>query len=196
MKVYLKITFSALLTAIAVNFFLMHDGLAPGGITGMALLLSSLFKMNVETMSLMISIPMLVIAVLLLGKSFGLKTLYITLLTPIFMKFLPHIWVTEGLFLIHPILEFAVSALIAGMLIGVGIGIALNAGCATGGTDVLALIIHNFLKRFDVETIIFILDGIVIIGTGFVNQNFFASIFSFISLIVINRTIKYITHLH
>lgn len=194
MKDYLKITLAALLTAFAVNFFFIHDGLAPGGITGLALVTSSIIGIGVETMSLMISIPMLIIAVWLLGSSFGIKTLYITILTPLFIKVVPKIWITESIVNIHPLFELLISAVLAGILIGSGIAIALNADCATGGTDVIALIIHHLLKGVKVSTLIFILDGLIIISSGLITKNLWISVFSFVSLLVIIQTIKRLTN--
>lgn len=194
MKDYLKITLSAIVTAIAVKFFFIHNGLAPGGITGLALVLSSFLGISVETMSLMISIPMLIVAVLLLGKNFGIKTLYITVMTPLFMKVVPAYWLTQPLVSISPVLEFLVSGTLAGILIGIGIAIALNADCATGGTDVLALIIQHITKYPKLSNIIFVLDGLIIISSGLVTSNWMISIFSLVSLFVIIQTIKICTN--
>lgn len=194
MKDYLKITLSAIVTAIAVKFFFIHNGLAPGGITGLALVASSIVGISVENMSLIISIPMLAVAVFLLGKNFGIKTLYITVLTPMIMKYVPAIWVTQPLNQISPILEYLVSGVLAGILIGIGISIALNANCATGGTDVLALIIQYFIKGAKLSNIIFILDGLIIVASGIVTSNLMISVFSLISLFVIIQTIKICTN--
>lgn len=194
MKDYLKITLSAIVTAIAVKFFFIHNGLAPGGITGLALVTSSITGIDVEKMSLIISIPMLLVAVLLLGKSFGIKTLYITIMTPVFMKIIPSYWFTSKLAEINPILELLVSGILAGVLIGTGIAIALKANCATGGTDVLALIIQFFFKGLKLSNIILVLDGLIIIGSGVVTSNWMISIFSLISLLVIIQTIKILTN--
>lgn len=194
MKDYLKITLSAIVTAIAVKFFFIHNGLAPGGITGLALVTSSVTGIDVEKMSLIISIPMLIVAVLLLGKNFGLKTLYITIMTPLFMKIVPDFWLTARIAEISPILELLVSGILAGLLIGLGIAIALRANCATGGTDVLALIIQYFFKNIKLSNIILVLDGLIIIGSGVVTSNWMISIFSLVSLLVIIQTIKILTN--
>ncbi len=191
---YFKITLSAIVTAIAVKLFFIHNGLAPGGITGLALVTSSFIGISVESMSLAISIPMLIVAVMLLGKSFGAKTLYITILTPLIMKIIPPVWILSSLHSIHPYLELFVSGTLAGILIGVGISIALNANCATGGTDVLALIIKHFLKNIKLSSIILVLDGLIIIGSGIVTSSWMIPLFSLISLVVIVNTIKICTN--
>ncbi len=73
-KDYGWITFAAAITAVAVNFFFTStDGLAPGGITGLSLVCSTVFGIPVSTMSLCISIPLLILSTIVLGKSFGIK---------------------------------------------------------------------------------------------------------------------------
>lgn len=192
-KDYGWITFAAAITAVAVNFFFTSTGLAPGGITGLSLVCSTVFGIPVSTMSLCISIPLLILSTIVLGKSFGIKTLYITLATPLFMKLIPSIHTTKFLLDIHPLLELAVAGLLGGLLVGAAIGIALNHACATGGTDVIALLIQYVFKFLKVSVILFFLDGSVVIASGVITQNALISVFSFLSLMVIIQTISFVT---
>ncbi|WP_409242331.1 YitT family protein [Clostridium perfringens] len=79
------------------------------------------------------------------------------------------------------------------MLVGVAIGIALNHDCATGGTDLIALLIQHFIKIFKVPIILLFLDGFVVLASGIISKNILIAVFSFISLMVIIQTIKYLT---
>ena len=81
-KDFLWITLSAIFTAMAVNLCFQSTGLAPGGITGLSIIFSLITHIPVSYMSLAISVPLLILATVLLGKGFGVKTLYITLITP------------------------------------------------------------------------------------------------------------------
>lgn len=192
-KEYLWITLSAFLTAMAVNLFFKSTGLAPGGITGLSIIFSTITGIPIEYMTLGISVPLLILAVIFLGKSFGIKTLYITLVTPIFMHIVPTIHITKLIANINGILELIIASIIGGLLVGSAIGIALNNDCATGGTDLIALLIQNFIKIFKVPVILLFLDGFVVISSGIISKNILIAIFSFISLMVIIQTIKYIT---
>lgn len=192
-KDYGWITFAAAITALAVNFFFIYTGLAPGGITGLSLVCSTIIGIPVSTMSLCISIPLLILSTLVLGKSFGIKTLYITLVTPLFMKIIPEIHITQGLYEIHPILELVVAGLLGGFLVGAAIGVALNHECATGGTDVIALLIQYVFKFLKLSVILFFLDGSVVIASGVITNNVLISVFSFLSLMVIIKTISFVT---
>lgn len=190
---YLWITFSALLTAFAVNWMFTSTGLAPGGITGLCIVFSTLTNISVDIMSLCVSVPLLILGILFLGKSFGLKTLYVTLVTPLFMRLVPAINLTAVFAQFHPWIELGICAIIGGILVGCSIGLALNHSCATGGTDLIALLIQKVFRNLKLSNILLVLDGGVVIASGFINHDVMIAIFSFFSLLVIIKTISFVT---
>lgn len=190
---YACITVSALLTALAVNCIFQSTGLAPGGITGLAIICSLITKIPVSYMTLCISIPLLILGTLLLGKSFGIKTLYITLATPLCMKLVPYVDFSALLSELPEILVLFLAAILGGLLVGTAIGIALNHDCATGGTDLIALLIQHFFRFLKLSAILFVLDGSVVIASGAISGNVMIAVFSLLSLFIIIHTIKFIT---
>ncbi|HGM3506834.1 YitT family protein [Clostridioides sp. ZZV15-6383] len=183
-KDYLLITISAFLMALAVNFFFAEHTLAPGGITGLSVVLSTFLSMPVENISLGISMPLLVMGLLFLGKGFGIKTLYITLMGPLFLKVIPQTHITDNLL---------VAGVIGGLLVGTAIGIAIIRGCSTGGTDLVAMLINKVIKFLKLPVILFMLDGFIIVASGIISKNFMISIYSLISLLLIIKTIGFVT---
>lgn len=193
LKDYLWITLSAVFTAMAVNLFFQSTGLAPGGITGLAIIFSLITHIPVSYMSLVISVPLLILATVLLGKGFGVKTLYITLITPVCMGLVPPLDLTAmcaGLpWWIAPL----IAAIAGGILVGAAVGIALNRQCATGGTDVIALLIQYVFRFLKVPTILFCLDGSVVVASGIISGNIWIAGFSLFSLFIIMQTIRRVT---
>ena len=183
-KDYLLITISAFLMALAVNFFFAEHTLALGGITGLSVVLSTFLSMPVENISLGISMPLLVMGLLFLGKGFGIKTLYITLMGPLFLKVIPQTHITDNLL---------VAGVIGGLLVGTAIGIAIIRGCSTGGTDLVAMLINKVIKFLKLPVILFMLDGFIIVASGIISKNFMISIYSLISLLLIIKTIGFVT---
>ncbi|MFH8012405.1 YitT family protein [Clostridioides difficile] len=183
-KDYLLITISAFLMALAVNFFFAEHTLAPGGITGLSVVLSTFLSIPVENISLGISMPLLVMGLLFLGKGFGIKTLYITLMGPLFLKVIPQTHITDNLL---------VAGVIGGLLVGTAIGIAIIRGCSTGGTDLVAMLINKVIKFLKLPVILFMLDGFIIVASGIISKNFMISIYSLISLLLIIKTIGFVT---
>ena len=118
-------------------------------------------------MSLCISVPLLILGILLLGKSFGIKTLYITFAAPVCMKFVPYIDFSGLLSGLPHLVMLFLASVIGGLLVGGSVGIALNHNCATGGTDLVA--------------------------SGIISGDFMIAVFSLLSLFIIIHTIKFIT---
>lgn len=179
---YLLITISSVLMAMAVNFFFKEHTLAPGGITGLSVVISTFLGLPVEYISFGISAPLLVMGLVFLGKSFGIKTLYITIMSPVFLNIIPEIHVTNNLL---------VAGILGGLLVGTSIGIALLRECTTGGTDLAAMLIQKIVKFLKLPTILLILDGFVVIASGVISGNFMVSVYSLISLLVIIKTIGF-----
>lgn len=181
------ITVSAVLTAVTVNLFFMHTDLAPGGLTGLSIILSILTGIPLEYMSLMVSVPLLILGMIFIGSKFGIKTLYITLMIPLFIKLVPKVNLMATLPFVA---QLIISMIVGGLLIGLSIGIALRHNCATGGTDLLAVLIKKVIHVGEIPTIVFICDGLIIIFSGFIAKNILVSVFSFLTLMIIIPTIK------
>ncbi|MEG0296876.1 MAG: YitT family protein [Clostridium sp.] len=182
---YLLITVSSFLMALAVNLFFKEHTLAPGGITGLSVVISTFLSIPVEYISFGISAPLLIMGLAFLGKSFGIKTLYITVMGPVFLNIIPQIHITDNLI---------IAAIIGGLLVGTAIGIALLRECTTGGTDLAAMLINKVLKFMKMPVILFILDGFIVIASGVISNNFMISVYSLLSLLVIIKTIGFITN--
>ncbi|NLJ71033.1 MAG: YitT family protein [Clostridiaceae bacterium] len=181
------ITISAALTAVTVNLFFMHTDLAPGGLTGLAIILSTITGIPLEYMTLVVSVPLLILGMIFIGSKFGIKTLYITLMIPVFIKIVPKVNLMATL---PFIVQLIIAMIVGGLLIGLSIGIALRHDCATGGTDLLAVLIKKIIKIGEIPTIVFICDGLIIIFSGFIAKNVLVSVFSFLTLMIIIPTIK------
>ncbi len=183
----LWISLSALLTAITVNMFFMHTDLAPGGLTGLSIILSLVTGIPLEYMTLLVSVPLLILGMIFIGSKFGIKTLYITLMIPLFIRLVPNINPSASL---PYIVQLIIAMVLGGLMIGLSIGIALRHGCTTGGTDLLAMLIKRVIKVGQIPTIVFICDGLIIILSGFVAKNVLVSVFSFLTLLIIIPTIR------
>ncbi len=140
-KNYLLITIGAILVAIGICFFLIPANLATGGITGLAMVIHSLFPIvGIGQILLVLNIILFVVGFLLIGKDFGAKTIYASfLLTGIIYFFDTFIAIEQ------PLVEDLFVNLIVGILIqGIGLGIVFNQDASTGGTDIIAKILNKY----------------------------------------------------
>lgn len=151
---YLLVTLGALLTAFAfAAFFLPHD-IAPGGVTGIATVLSSVTGLNVGLLSFLINLPLFAIGWRRVGLRFAVRSFISMILLSLFIDVMPEFDLAGNMML---------AAIFGGVTMGAGLGLVVRAGATTGGTDMAAMIVHEHWSMFTVPMVLFAIDGIVVI---------------------------------
>ncbi|MBR1887123.1 MAG: YitT family protein [Bacteroidales bacterium] len=144
---YIVITIGVILFVMAWQSFLLPNGMIDGGLTGASALLSMVTGVSVDIWYFGINVLLLILAWIILGQGFGIKTIYaIVISTALFrilgdesMKFL---WSVEGQALY--VGDGILVPIIGGLLEAVGLALIIMRGGSTGGTDILALIVNKF----------------------------------------------------
>lgn len=142
LKEYILITIGVLLVVFGVYFFKFPNHFSIGGVTALAILLSSVFGGSISqgTIVLAVNILLLIIGYLILGKSFGNKTAYGSILMSLSLKVLEVIAPMDKPLTNEPVLELAFAV----ALPAVGAAILFNIGASTGGTDVIAMLLKKY----------------------------------------------------
>lgn len=155
-KSILTIIFGAAIYAFGLTYFVVPHHLFEGGATGITLITYYLFNIPISVMNLIINIPLFILA----WKIFGAKTLYSSLLGTISLSIwlaifdkIPLSFNLEG--------DLVIVALVAGVLLGLGLGIIFNAGGTTGGTDIVARILNKY-TNISVGKLLFALDFLIL----------------------------------
>lgn len=157
---YLMITVASFLYAVAVSLFLDPNSLAPGGVTGIAIILNRLSGLETGTWVLIINIPIIILGMWKFGLHFILSTLYCTAATSFFINLLATLGVaTEDRFL---------AALVGGALMAVGIGLVFKAGATTGGTDIIVKLLRLRFPHLKTGSLFLITDAIIVTASAFV----------------------------
>lgn len=171
---YAGITLGAVLTAVALNMFLIPNKVAAGGVSGMATVLHYLVGAPVGLTMLALNIPLFLAAIKVLGAKFGVRTLYgAAVLSAVIDLTAPYTPV-----LTHDLL---LSSLYGGVLSGVGMGLVFRFGGTTAGTDLAAAII-NKLTRVSVGQALLAVDFFVIASAGVAFASAELSLYALISL--------------
>lgn len=138
---YIKIHFGLIIVALGFHIFMVPSSLAAGGVSGLALVIHSLFPVvNVGLFMLGMNVILFLLGFLIIGKEFGGLTVYCSLFLSgaiaLLSKFYP---------LTSPIVDDLLLNLVMGTLIqGIGMALVFYEGASTGGTDVVAKIINKF----------------------------------------------------
>lgn len=157
LKEYFIITFGVWFIACGINFFLVPHNLAAGGLSGLAMVINHYIpRLNVGVIMIIGDIFFFIIGFIFIGKSFGIKTIYSSLMLSttisILQFFVP---------LTEPISQDILISLIFGILLSAfGMAIVFNHGAATGGTDIPAKILNKY-AHIEIGKGLLIIDFIV-----------------------------------
>ncbi len=180
-KSYGMIILGSIITAISINMLLVPNKIAPGGVSGVATVVYYLFEFPVGTTMLVLNIPLFIFGVKYLGGTFGIKTLFSTIILSVIIDlttFLPVI--TKD-----PLL----ASLYGGAIMGVGLGLVFRAGATTGGTDLAAKILHRFMPYFTLGQLILVIDFAVIVFAAVVFKDYDLALYAVVTLFVASRII-------
>lgn len=154
---YAQIALGSLIGAAAYPLFLTPNRIAPGGITGVATILNHLFHWPVGTVSLLLNLPLFMIGYKAIGRIFAFRSLIATVLFSLLIDILPLKPVTDD-----PLL----GALYGGVLLGVGLGMIMRGDATTGGSDMIAHMVHKHFQFISTGSFLFAIDFAVVLAAG------------------------------
>jgi len=129
--------------------------LVTGGFTGIAIILKNLLGVPLWITNTLLNIPLFLVAIPKLGWNFVKRTFFATVCLSLALAVIPDSrFLADDLFL---------SALSGGVLNGIGIGLVFVFQATTGGTDMLAVLLHRKIRRFSVMEIMEVIDGLIVI---------------------------------
>lgn len=158
---YVFVIIGTVLMAVSINLVYEPQGMVTGGITGLAIVIKELTGFIIKggiplwVTNIILNIPLLIFAVYILGKKLLLNTLFATLCLSAALAIIPSVSILPE--------DYLLSAVFGGALGGVGLGMIFVASASTGGTDLLAMLIHRFKPYYSIPRILIVIDGFVVI---------------------------------
>ncbi len=144
----------AFIMAVSVSLFLLPNKLSSGGVSGIATIIYYLMNIPMGISIMLINIPLFLMSILKIGKSFFMKSIIGTISLSIFIDELDKIEpLTTDKFL---------ACIYGGILMGVGTAIILKANSSTGGTDLISYITKAYKPTIKVGEIIILLDIVIV----------------------------------
>ena len=136
------ITLGALFVAAAVFFFMMPSSVAVGSVSALAMVLSNFMPLPVSLISLVINAVLVVVGFLLVGADFGAKTVYTSLMVPVFIGVFEFALPNFQSLTEDPFLDMLCYILVVGMAMAV----LFSRNASSGGLDIVAKILNKYLK--------------------------------------------------
>lgn len=178
----------ALLQAIGVWCFIEPCMIAPGGASGLALLVNHMTGLPVGTLTLLINIPLLVSAWILLDKQMAVKTVRTVVLMTIVLDMGVSLWVPQYTG------DRLISSVFGGILVGAGMALIFMEGSTTGGGDILAKLLQKRFPYMHTGYAIMITDMVVIGASVIVFRELESALYGIISMVCTTQAIDAILY--
>jgi uncharacterized membrane-anchored protein YitT (DUF2179 family) len=180
-RYYLLILVGTAGVAFSIQCIYDPSGLVTGGFSGIAIIVKSLTAGMVSggiplwLTNTVLNIPVFIAAFVKMGKRFVGRTLLGTVLLSAWLYVLPSIDLAQG--------DLLLAAVFGGVFSGAGMGLVLRANATTGGTDMVASLIHRRVRHYNIAQIMQVLDGSIVI-LGFFVFGLRASLYAIVAIYV------------
>lgn len=135
------ITFATFIVAVAVYFFMMPNNLAIASIAGLAVVLQKFIPLSVATISLIFNVGLLIIGFIFVGREFGGKTVYTSVILPIFVGIFEKLFPKYNGLTGDPFLDMICYIFI----VSIGLSLLFNHNASSGGLDIIVKILNKYL---------------------------------------------------
>lgn len=184
------ITMASLLYAVGVGVFLNPNNLAPGGVSGIAIILKKIFPVlpGVGMLILIINIPIMIVGWKKFGPRFIISTSYALVISSLFIDIIPKMIAVDSVS-DNPML----SSIIGGAAFGLAMGLLFRMETTTGGMDIIVKIVRGKYPHLKTGQIYLLLDIVILIASAFAFSNvevaLYAAIAIYVSTLVMDKAI-------
>ncbi len=178
----LQLLLGTAIVAVSFNMFLLPNGIASGGVSGVSILVERLLGTAPAITQWALNIPLFLAGVWLLGRRFAAKTALGSVALPLFVLLSAH--------MATPTHNSLLAAIYGGIGVGLGLGLVFRSGGSTGGLGLAAQILHKY-TGLPLSLAVACFDGLVIAASGFVVSPEVA-LYALIGLYVTSKTIDFV----
>lgn len=190
-KQYSIIVLGCVIFSLGTSLFLDANDIAPGGVTGIAIIINHLIELAVGHemqltgfLIIAINVPLFILGIIFLGKQFIVPSVVATVLSSLLM----FLWSNTVLPLIPPDImgnnTLLLSALIGGSMFGIGLGLVFRMDATTGGSDILVKILRKKFRYLRTGTISMAIDMVIVACSAAAFQNFELACYTALTIVV------------
>lgn len=179
----------AIIYSIGTQCLISPANIAPGGAVGIALMFSYLTNLPVGGLTLMVNIPLLLLAWFFLSHRFAIRTGITCIICSVFIDLIvaPYFPLYGG--------DRLISSLYGGIVIGVGMALIFLAGSTTGGSDIAGYLLRKKWPHISIGRFLMMIDGIILSSSVLVFHDIDAALLGLICLYAETKVIDMILYL-
>lgn len=176
---FFLMTVGAFIYAFGIAVFLDPNHLAPGGISGLSIILNSLIPIGTGIWIFVINIPLMIIGLIVFKLKFLVGTVYVTALSSAIIEVIDRVfsgWIpnmTEHLL---------IAAIAGGALVALGIGLVFRGGGSTGGFDIVVKLLRRKFRHMKTGVLYLVLDSSIILLSAIVFQNVLVAMYAAVTV--------------
>lgn len=182
----IMIAVAAAVYAAGISLFLDPNNLAPGGVTGISVILNRISGIETGTLYFLLNVPIVLLGIWKFGWRFIIKTAYAIVLTSFFTNLLSG----YGPLTEDPLL----AALAGGVLIACGIGLVFKTGATTGGMDIIIKIIRQKYRHLKTGFLFQCTDMVIVAASGFVFRDLNIALYALIAVLISGKALDYVLY--
>lgn len=173
---YGVLTVSSVIYAMGIALFLDPNHLAPGGVTGIGIILGQFIPLETGTIIFLINVPLIILGYLKLGRKLIVRTFYCVALTSVLIDAISAGYgqaVTDDLL---------ISAIAGSGLVGISIGIIMKHEATTGGMDIIIRLLRRRFPHIKTSALFQLTDCIIVMISAFVFQDIVIALYALIAV--------------
>ena len=182
----LGVAIGSFIYACGISLFLDPNNLAPGGASGLAIVLNRICNIETGTLYFIINVPIMVIGLWKYGVRFIASTFFSILLNSIFTNWLAKPGaLTADLF---------IATMAGSVLVGVGVAIVFKSKATTGGTDIIVKVLHDKYKHIKTGVIFLLTDIVIVAFSGLVFKDINIIMYALVSVFVQGKVLDIVLY--
>lgn len=186
LKNIIIITISAFIYAVGISCFLDPNQLAPGGITGIAVILNRFVNVETGTLYFWLNVPVVLLGVWKFGVRFMAKTAFAIVMVSVFTNSLNPVGALTD--------DLLIAGAVGGILIAVGMGMIFRAGATTGGTDIIIKVLRQKYRHLKTGFLFLVSDVIIVSISGLVFKNLNIVFYALVTVIISGKALDYVLY--
>ena len=186
---YLVITLAAFIYGLGTSLFSDPNHLAPGGVTGIAIVLNRVAGHGVGFWFLVCNIPILILAVWKFGLRFTVSTLYATLMISVFTDL-----IARKLSFLAVADDYVLGSVFGSVQMGAAMGMIFLCHATSGGTDVIIKLLRIRFPHLRTGMLFFLTDIVIVLAAGIVFEDVRCALYSFLATIVTSLVMDFVLY--
>ena len=184
---YLVIVLGTALYAVGFQFFLYPNAIVVGGVSGIAMIINMLSGLPVGVLTIIMNIPLFILAWKYFGSDFIIGSLVGMLLSSVFVDLL-------AMTNYAPTNDMLLACFIGGAIKGVGLGIVYYVGATTGGIDIVAKFARRKFPYINFGTLVLVMDCVIIVVFAAVFKKVESAMYAVIAMFITSKAIDLVLY--